>query len=115
MIIATVGQPFLAVLPFFSAPSTVKSLSPLLCEPQRSLRLCVIFFPLILLFILSLWRIPLLFSYPAFFFSAPSKVITFPRSFTTPFSAPVGIRKISSNNPVIAVKNSSMLSNRSRV
>src|ERR1700719_1189796 len=45
----------------------------------------------------------------------PSKVITFPRSFTTPLSAPVGIRIISSNNPVIAVKNSSMLSSRSRV
>src|SRR5712692_5170705 len=45
----------------------------------------------------------------------PSSVITFPRSFTTPLSAPVGIRIISSNNPVIAVKNSSMLSSRSRV
>src|SRR6266849_6551139 len=45
----------------------------------------------------------------------PSSVITFPRSFTTPFNAPVGIRIISSNNPVIAVKNSSMLSSRSRV
>ena len=50
--------------------------------------------------------------YPAFF---PSRVTTFPRSFTTLFSAPVGIRKISSNNPVMAVKNSCMLSNRSRV
>src|ERR1700687_5193649 len=54
-------------------------------------------------------------AHPAFFFSAPNNVITFPRSFTTPFNAPVGILKISSNRPVIAVKNSSMLSNRSRV
>src|SRR5882762_7739852 len=45
----------------------------------------------------------------------PQQRITFPRSFTTPFSAPVGIRIISSNNPVIAVKNSSILSSRSRV
>src|SRR6267142_5367585 len=45
----------------------------------------------------------------------PSSVITLPRSFTTPFSAPAGIRIISSNKPVIAVKNSSMLSIRSRV
>src|SRR5437016_55680 len=54
--------------------------------------------------------------YPAAFFrSFPRSVITFPRSFTTPFRAPVGMRIISSNNPVIAVKNSSMLSSRSRV
>src|SRR5579859_3062717 len=45
----------------------------------------------------------------------PSKVKTLPLNFTTPFNAPVGIRKISSNSPVIAVKNSSMLSSRSRV
>ena len=45
----------------------------------------------------------------------PNSVITLPRNFTTPFNAPVGIRKISSNNPVITVKNSSMLSSRSRV
>src|SRR5467141_2867927 len=45
----------------------------------------------------------------------PSSVITLPRRFTTPFNAPVGMRIISSNNPVIAVKNSSMLSIRSRV
>src|SRR5258707_3998 len=55
-------------------------------------------------------------SYPAaFVLLEPSNVITLQRNFTTPFSAPVGMRMISSNNPVIAVKNSSMLSSRSRV
>src|SRR6266403_1546490 len=68
---------------------------------------------LFLYFVTSLFRCCL---HPAaFFFSVPSNVITFPRSFTTPFNAPVGIRIISSNKPVIAVKNSSMLSIRSRV
>src|SRR6266478_6631734 len=55
-------------------------------------------------------------SYPAaFVLLEPSNVMTFPRSFTTPFSAPVGMRMISSNSPVIAVKNSSILSSLSRV
>src|SRR4029077_5636010 len=72
--VESVGQPFLAVL--LSSVPAVSDLS------ER----CVKSFPLL---------------YPAFFFSAPSSVITFPRSFTTPFSAPVGIRRISSNNPVI--------------
>src|SRR5208283_1977016 len=52
---------------------------------------------------------------PAFFFSLPSSVITFPRSLPTPFSAPTGIRRTSSNSPVMVVRKSSMLSSRSRV
>src|SRR6266481_2349172 len=80
--------------------------------------IAVLFFPSFLFSVFSVLSL-FAFSEPfdfqpltAFF---PSNVITFPRSFTTPFNAPVGIRIISSNNPVIAVKNSSMLSSRSRV
>lgn len=45
----------------------------------------------------------------------PSSVMTLPRNFETPFNAPVGMRRTSSNKPVMVVRNSSMLSSRSRV
>ncbi len=45
----------------------------------------------------------------------PSMVTTLPRSFSTPFSAGAGMRITSSNNPVIAVRNSSMSVKRSLV
>src|ERR1700689_2860603 len=54
-------------------------------------------------------------SQPFAAFFCPSNVTTLPRNFIAPFSAPVGIRTTSSNNPVMPVKNSSMLSRRSRV
>jgi len=47
-------------------------------------------------------RLSLLVYPAAFVLLEPSKVMTFPRSFTTPFNAPVGMRMISSNSPVIA-------------
>src|SRR6266480_3640090 len=49
---------------------------------------------------------------PAFL---PSMVTTLPRNLRTPFSAPAGMRITSSNNPVIAVRNSSMSVKRSLV
>ncbi len=51
----------------------------------------------------------------AFFAPLPSRVMTLPRNFATPFSAPDGIRITSSNMPLITVRNSSMLSSLSRV
>src|ERR1700722_4562784 len=52
---------------------------------------------------------------PVAAFFCPSNVTTLPRNFIAPLSAPVGMRTTSSNNPVMPVKNSSMLSSRSRV
>src|SRR5882672_8687292 len=95
--------------------SASKKNHPRACRPFPSVYSLTseIMTPSLCYFITSLFQCSL---YPvAFFFSVPSSVITFPRSFTTPFSAPVGIRIISSNKPVIAVRNSSMLSIRSRV
>jgi hypothetical protein len=54
-------------------------------------------------------------SQPAFFFSFPSSVMTLPRSLPTPFNALTGMRSTSSHSPVMVVRNSSMLSRRSRV
>src|SRR6266576_2319071 len=51
-------------------------------------------------------------AHPAFL---PSMVTTLPRNFSTPFSAAAGMRITSSNNPVIAVRNSSMSVKRSLV
>ena len=102
--------------PARAAPSRPYTHSPAKSSPSSALcALCALFsvtsvlsfFPLFPR--LSTLNFQLL---TAFF---PNSVITFPRSFTTPFNAPVGIRIISSNNPVIAVKNSNMLSIRSRV
>jgi hypothetical protein len=86
-------------LPSFSANLSV------LCVSALSFSL---FF---LMFFTSLHRY-FVTSHPAFF---PSRVKTLPLNFPTPFNAEVGIRNTSSNNPVIIVKNSSMLSRRSRV
>ena len=46
----------------------------------------------------------------AFFFSLPSSVITLPRNLPTPFKAPTGMRKTSSNRPLMVLRNSSMFS-----
>lgn len=79
-----------------------------LCESQCPRRLCVIFDSSIFPRPQSSYAQPL----AALF---PNSVMTLPRNLETLFSAPTGIRRISSNKPVIVVRNSSMVSSRSRV